>query len=87
MQWLDEKGGSNGARKKERSYQFLAGQADGFAGPLRGGGAGSPPGVGQPEGGVVIDRHALHRQRPLILRQRLAQLMDRHLRIQILIQI
>lgn len=69
--------------KKKRSYQFLAGQADGFTGPLRSGGAGSPPGVGQPEGGVVIHRHALHRQRPLILRQRLAQLMDRHLRIQI----
>jgi hypothetical protein len=67
--------------KNKRSYQFLAGQADRFAGPLCGGGAGSPPGVGQPEGGVVIHRHALHRQRPLILRQRLAQLMDRHLRI------
>lgn len=46
MQWLEEKREVPNIREMKRSYQFLAGQADGFAGPLRSGGAGSPPGVG-----------------------------------------
>lgn len=67
------------SRQAQTAHQFLAGKADGFAGTLGRGAAGGAAAVGQPEGGVVIHLHSLDRQRPLILRQRLAQLVHRHL--------
>ena len=62
-----------------QAHQLFTGHADGLAGALGGRAARGAPGVGQPEGIVVVHLHLVQRQRPLVLWQRLAQLVHRHL--------